>query len=58
MIVSSHILSEIRMTADHIGIISHGRLGYEGAVTDDEDLEELFMRITVEEGSVRQDELF
>ena len=58
VIVSSHILSEIRMTADHIGIISHGRLGYEGAVTDDEDLEELFMRITVEEGSVRQDELF
>ena len=46
------------MTADHIGIISHGRLGYEGAVTDDEDLEELFMRITVKEGSVRQDELF
>ncbi len=58
VIVSSHILSEIRMTADHIGIISHGRLGYEGAVTDDEDLEELFMRITVEERSVRQDELF
>ncbi len=58
VIVSSHILSEIRMTADHIGIISHGRLGYEGAVTDDEDLEELFMRITVKEGSVRQDELF
>lgn len=58
VIVSSHILSEIRMTADHIGIISHGRLGYEGAVTDDEDLEELFMRITVEEGSVRQDERF
>ena len=53
VIVSSHILSEIRMTADHIGIISHGRLGYEGAVTDDEDLEELFMRITVEERSVR-----
>lgn len=58
VIVSSHILSEIRMTADHIGIISHGRLGYEGAVTDDEDLEELFMRITAEERSVRQDELF
>lgn len=58
VIVSSHILSEIRMTADHIGIISHGRLGYEGAVTADEDLEELFMRITAEERSVRQDELF
>lgn len=58
VIVSSHILSEIRMTADHIGIISHGRLGYEGTVTADEDLEELFMRITVEERSVRQDELF
>lgn len=53
VIVSSHILSEIRMTADHIGIISHGRLGYEGTVTADEDLEELFMRITVEERSVR-----
>lgn len=32
VLVSSHILSEIRQMADHIGILSHGRLEYEGRV--------------------------
>ena len=50
VIISSHILSEIQMTADHIGIISHGRLAYERSVSTDENLEELFMKIAVEEG--------
>ena len=30
VILSSHILSEVQQTADHIGIIAGGVLGYEG----------------------------
>lgn len=43
VIISSHILSEIR--ADHIGIISGGRLRFEGKIDEKENLEELFMEI-------------
>lgn len=43
VIVSSHILSEIRMTADYIGIIANGRLGYQGKMDENANLEELFM---------------
>lgn len=50
VIISSHILSEIAQIADDIGIISHGRLGYEGA-NDGGDLEELFMKIIHEHGT-------
>lgn len=46
VIISSHILSEIQQTADHIGIISNGRLGFAGRVDEHENLEELFMEIT------------
>lgn len=45
VMISSHILSEIQQTADHIGIISGGRLGFEGEIDEKEDLEELFMEI-------------
>ncbi len=45
VIISSHILSEIEQTADYIGIISEGRLGYEGKVGEQEDLESLFMEV-------------
>lgn len=45
VIISSHILSEIQQTADYIGIISDGRLGFEGKVDEQEDLEALFMDI-------------
>lgn len=45
VIISSHILSEIQQTADYIGIISGGRLGFEGETGGEEDLEELFMQI-------------
>lgn len=45
VIISSHILSEIRQTADHIGIISGGRLRFEGKIDEKENLEELFMEI-------------
>lgn len=46
VIISSHILSEIQQTADHIGIISNGSLGFAGRVDEHENLEELFMEIT------------
>lgn len=45
VMISSHILSEIQQTADHIGIIAGGRLGFEGEIDEKEDLEELFMEI-------------
>lgn len=45
VILSSHILSEVELIADHIGIISDGRLGYEGKIEPGEDLEALFMGV-------------
>ena len=39
VILSSHILSEISQTADYIGIITDGRLGFEGKVEEQEDLD-------------------
>ena len=48
VILSSHILSEVQMMADYIGIISDGVLGYEGKLYPDEDLEELFMDVVKE----------
>ena len=50
VIVSSHILSEIAKTADHIGIIINGVLGYQGGMPEDACLEELFMKIAAKEG--------
>ena len=45
VIISSHILSEIQQMADYIGIISNGKLGFEGKVEEREDLEALFMDV-------------
>ena len=44
VILSSHILSEVQQTADHIGIIAGG-LGYEGKLNANENLEQLFMDV-------------
>ena len=49
VLVSSHILSEIQQTADYIGIIANGKLGYEGIVDESQDLEQLFMKIVAAE---------
>ena len=43
VLLSSHILSEVQQTADHIGILSEGVLKYSGKVNPGEDLETLFM---------------
>lgn len=45
VILSSHILSEVELIADHIGIISNGVLGYEAKINPGEDLESLFMQV-------------
>lgn len=45
VILSSHILSEVQMMADYVGIISEGVLGYEGKLLPGENLEELFMDV-------------
>lgn len=45
VVLSSHILSEIQQTADYIGIISNGMIGFEGNVSEQENLEELFVEI-------------
>lgn len=47
VILSSHILSEVQLIADDIGIISNGILGYEGQMNKDEDLENLFIEIVI-----------
>lgn len=48
VILSSHILSEVQLVADAVGIISEGILGYEGPLEQDQDLEELFMQVVRE----------
>lgn len=48
VILSSHILSEVEQLADEIGIISQGRLGYQGTLSDTANLEELFTQVVME----------
>lgn len=52
VIVSSHILSEIQQTADYIGILANGKLGYEGPVDTHTDLEQLFVDIVAAERGI------
>lgn len=49
IIISSHILSEIEQTADHIGIIVNGKLCYQGEISKTKNLEALFMEIVRKE---------
>lgn len=48
VVLSSHILSEVQLLADNIGIISDGILGYEGPLEHGKNLEELFMNVVRE----------
>lgn len=45
VLVSSHILSEVELIADHIGILSGGVLGYSGKINPGDDLEQLFLEV-------------
>lgn len=46
VIYSSHILSEVENTVDVIGIITNGKLGYQGTLPNStQELEELFMNV-------------
>ncbi|MGC5774893.1 lantibiotic protection ABC transporter ATP-binding protein [Paenibacillus pabuli] len=45
VILSSHILSEVELVADQIGIIAGGVLGYQGSVPRGPELETLFMQV-------------
>ncbi len=51
VMVSSHILSEIAQTADYIGIIVNGALGYQGGMPKAGRLEELFMKVAEKESA-------
>ncbi|MEG0835059.1 MAG: lantibiotic protection ABC transporter ATP-binding protein [Oscillospiraceae bacterium] len=51
VILSSHILSEVEQTADDIGIIANGKLWYEDAIHESENLENLFMDVVRKAGS-------
>lgn len=45
VILSSHILSEVEQTADYIGIMVNGRLGYQGGLPEEGHLEKKFMQV-------------
>ncbi len=50
VILSSHLLSEIEQMATHVGIISHGEMAYQGALSaldpEGHRLEDIFLRLT------------
>lgn len=45
VILSSHILPEVKQLADHIGIIQNGKLKYQGEIEEDQDLEKFFIDV-------------
>ncbi len=50
VILSSHILSEVELMADYIGIIAKGKLWYEEKIEKDRDLENLFLDVVRKAG--------
>lgn len=52
VILSSHILSEVAQVVDKIGIISGGRLLFQGIPDPDEDLEAFFTDVILKGGKV------
>ncbi|SHH35023.1 ABC-2 type transport system ATP-binding protein [Clostridium collagenovorans DSM 3089] len=50
VILSSHILSEVELMADHIGIIAKGKLWYEEEIEKDKNLENVFLDVVRKAG--------
>ena len=50
-LLSSHILSEVEQIADHIGIISNGRLLYQEEIKENTDLESIFFNVMKKAGN-------
>ncbi len=48
VILSSHILSEVEVVSNHIGIICNGMLQYQNEINKGDDLENLFMKVVKE----------
>lgn len=62
--VSSHLLSEIELMADHIGVLNHGHLLFEGTLEElkekaafegypDDNLEDMFLAL-IEEDNIKR----
>ena len=65
ILISSHMLSEIELIADDIGILNHGRMLYEGSLDslrqsalssgfDTDNLEELFLAMVERDNDARK----
>lgn len=65
VLISSHMLSEIQLMADHIGILNHGRLLFEGSLEelrqnalqsgfDADNLEEMFLSMVDKDNAGRK----
>lgn len=50
VILSSHILSEVELMADYIGIIAKGKLWYEEEIERDKNLESIFLNVVRKAG--------
>lgn len=50
VILSSHILSEVELMADYIGIIAKGKLWYEEKIDKSKDLESIFLDVVRKAG--------
>ena len=68
VLISSHMLSEIELLADDIGILNHGKLQFEGSLDDlkltahqagfeNDNLEELFLSMIDEDNANRKQRL-
>lgn len=53
VILSSHILSEVAQVVDEIGIISDGKLLFQGVPSPNENLEEFFTKVIIHGGRKR-----
>ena len=51
VILSSHILSEVKQIADHIGIIANGQLCYQEKIQENVDLESIFLDVVRKAGN-------